>query len=229
MPKKKFLGVIPARAGSKRIIHKNTVDLCGKPLIAWTVDAALKSRHIDHIAVSTDDQKVIDICRAYPVQVIRRPEFLASDDSKTIDAILHTIENITDDYEYVILLQPTSPLRTARHIDEAIELLNAKKADGVVSVTKAEHSPLWMNTLPEDKSMAGFLSDEIKNKRSQDLPVYYQLNGSIFIAKTSALIKEKSFFLKDNIYAYEMENQVSVDIDTKTDLKFTRVLAEENM
>jgi CMP-N-acetylneuraminic acid synthetase len=115
------------------------------------------------------------------------------------------------------LLQPTSPLRDARHIDEAIELLDEKDADAIVSVCEMEHSPLWSNSLNESLSMQGFLKDEVLNKRSQDLETYYRLNGAIYICKIEKLLEEKSFLLKNNIFAYVMSRERSIDIDEKID------------
>jgi len=123
-----------------------------------------------------------------------------------------------------VLLQPTSPLRNEKHIDEAIELLEKKKADAVISVCETDHSPLWSNTLPEDLNMSNFLRDEIKNKRSQDLPKFYRLNGAIYICKTDKFLEEKTFFIKNNIYAYIMDRKSSIDIDDEIDFKLAKVL-----
>lgn len=125
------------------------------------------------------------------------------------------------------MLQPTSPLRSSQQIDEAIQLLESKSADAIVSVTETEHSPLWANTLPEDDSMTGFLSDNLLNTRSQDLPLYYRLNGAVYICKTHNLLEQESFFIKDNIYAYVMSQKSSVDIDTMMDFKWAEFLLNE--
>jgi CMP-N,N'-diacetyllegionaminic acid synthase len=125
------------------------------------------------------------------------------------------------------LLQPTSPLRTTKHLQEAILLLEEKQADAVISVCETEHSPLWANTLPVDKSMQGFLREELLNIRSQDLPTYYRLNGAIYICKTNKLLEAESFFLKENIYAYLMDIKSSVDIDTEIDFKWAEFLIGE--
>ncbi len=117
---------------------------------------------------------------------------------------------------YTVLLKPTSPLRTVRHIDEAVEFFRKQEADAVVSVCEAEHSPLWCNTLPKDNSFVGFLP-KIAESRSQDLPQYYRLNGAIYICNTKKLLEVKSFFLTDNIFAYIMDAEDSVDIDNPVD------------
>lgn len=143
---------------------------------------------------------------------------MANDTATSFDAIKHTIENV-ERYDYIILLQPTSPLRNNKYIDDAIEMLSEKNADAVVSVCEMDHSPLWSNTLDDSLSMNGFINDEILNKRSQDLETYYRLNGAIYICETNKLLENKSFFLKNNIFAYKMDRESSIDIDEEIDFK----------
>ena len=219
---KTFLAIIPARGGSKRLPRKNVLDLAGKPLIAWTIEAGLKSKYIDKVIVSSDDDKILDIAEQYGSETIKRPNELASDISTSFDAIKHTINNL-EKYDYTLLLQPTSPLRTAEQIDKAIELLHEKSADAVVSVCEMDHSPLWANTLPEDGNMRHFIKDELKNKRSQDLETYYRLNGAIYICDTDELLGAKSFLLDENIFAYKMNRESSVDIDEEIDFKIAEM------
>lgn len=222
---KTFLAIIPARGGSKRLPRKNVLDLCGKHLIAYTIEAALKSKNINKVIVSSDDEEILDISKKFGADILKRPYELANDTATTFDAIKHTIDNF-EKYDYIVLLQPTSPLRNEKHIDEAIELLEKKKADAIVSVCEMEHSPLWSNTLPNDGNMNNFLKDEILNKRSQDLDKFYRLNGAIYICKTEKLIENKSFLLKDNIFAYIMNRENSVDIDEEIDFKIAEVLID---
>jgi len=213
---KSFLAIIPARGGSKRLPRKNILDLNDKPLITYSIEAGLNSKYIDKVIVSSDDNEILDISKNYGALTIKRPAELASDTATTFDAIEHTIENI-DRYDYVVLLQPTSPLRDENHIDEAIELLDEKEANAIVGVCEMEHSPLWSNTLDNSLSMQGFLRDEVLNKRSQDLEKYYRLNGAIYICKTEMLLQERTFLLKNSIFAYIMSRESSVDIDEKID------------
>ena len=222
---KSFLVIIPARGGSKRLPRKNVLDLCGKPLIAWSIEAGLNSKYIDKVVVSSDDDEFLEISKKFGAETIKRPEKLASDTATTFDTIKHTIDNL-EKYDYIVLLQPTSPLRNEKHINEAIELLENKNADAVVSVCEMDHSPLWSNTLPEDGKMNNFLRDEILNKRSQDLDKYYRLNGAIYICKTDKLLENRGFFLKDNIFAYMMDRKSSIDIDEEIDFKMANMLAE---
>jgi len=213
-----FLAIIPARGGSKRLPRKNILDLNGKPLISYSIEAGLNSKYIDNVIVSSDDDEILSIAKKFKAKTIKRPDVLASDTATSFDAIRHTIDN-SDKYDYIILLQPTSPLRTVKHIDEAIELLEEKNADAIVSVCEMDHSPLWSNTLDESLSMNSFLRDEVLNKRSQELETFYRLNGAIYICKTERLLDEKSFFLNDNIFAYKMDRESSVDIDEEIDFK----------
>ena len=225
---KTFLAIIPARGGSKRLPRKNILELAEKPLIAWTIEAAIKSNIIDKIIVTSDDDEILNISKEYGSEIIKRPKYLSSDTATSFDAIKHTIEN-TEEYDYIILLQPTSPLRTEKHIIEAIELLEDKNAKAVVSVCEMDHSPLWSNTLPKDLNMNGFLRDEILNKRSQDLEEYYRLNGAIYICKTNKLLENKGFFLKENIYAYKMDRESSIDIDEEIDFIIAKSIKERNI
>lgn len=222
---KTFLAIIPARGGSKRLPRKNLLDLNGKALITWSIEAGLKSKFIDKVIVSSDDDEILRISQDCGSSIIKRPVDLASDTSTTFDAIEHTILNTTK-YDYIILLQPTSPMRDETNIDESIRLLFNKKADAIVSVCEMDHSPLWSNTLPTDNSMNDFLRDEIKNKRSQDLDSYYRLNGAIYICKTKRLIESKSFLIKDKIFAYQMSRERSIDIDEEIDFKIAKILME---
>lgn len=220
---KTFLAIIPARGGSKRLPRKNILNLEEKPLIAYSIEAALRSKYIDCVVVSSDDNEILEVSQKFGAMVLKRPDFLATDTSSTFDAIKHTIENYKN-YDYIVLLQPTSPLRTTKHIDEAIELLDSKGADAIVSVTEMEHSPLWSNTLDENGNMGHFIRDEIKNKRSQDLEPYYRINGAIYMCQKDRLLSEKSFFIKDNIFAYKMNRESSIDIDEKIDFTYVKFL-----
>jgi CMP-N,N'-diacetyllegionaminic acid synthase len=222
---KTFLAIIPARGGSKRLPRKNVLDLCGKPLIAYSIEAGLKSKYIDKVIVTSDDEEILSISKRYGADIIVRPDELSNDTATTFDAIKHTIEN-TNKYDYLVLLQPTSPLRTQKHINEAIELLEAKNADAVISVCEMEHSPLWSNTLNEDLDMSNFLKEEVLNKRGQDLDKYFRLNGAIYICKMDKILNNKGFFLKENIYAYKMNKKDSIDIDDEFDFELAYLCLE---
>jgi CMP-N-acetylneuraminic acid synthetase len=229
---KRLLAVIPARGGSKRLSRKNVLDLAGKPLIAWTIEAALGSKYIDRVIVSTDDDEIAEVSKDFGADVpFMRPTEYATDEATSVDVVLQLLEQLevqNEQYEYIILLQPTSPLRTTENINESIELLIKRRSDGVVSVCEAEHSPFWSNILPDDDSLSGFLDESIINKRSQDLEKFYRLNGAIYLCNSKRLMQEKTFFLKDDIYAFKMSREVSIDIDTGIDLDLARLIKNGN-
>ena len=220
---KSFLAVIPARGGSKRLPKKNVLDLNGKPLIEWSIEAGLKSKYIDKVVVTSDDAETLGIAESSGVLAINRPVELASDTATTFDAIKHTINNV-DNYDYIVLLQPTSPLRTAQHIDEAIEALFEKYADAIVSVCEVDHSPLWSNILPEDGCMDGFLPKKAEGKRSQELEKYYRINGAIYILKKDKLLKDRCINTNGNVFSYLMDRRSSIDIDEGLDLDMCRLI-----
>lgn len=222
---KTILAVITARGGSKRLPNKNILDLCGKPLIAWTIEEAKKSKYIDKLIVSTDSIEIAEVCKKYNADVpFMRPKELAGDKADSIAVLKHAIEFYDNHYDYIMLLQPTSPLRIVDDIDSLIESLT-NKVEAVVSVTEVEHSPLWSNVLPKDLSMANFLREEVKNKRSQDLPTYYRLNGAIYLAEINYLKKENGFLgVKTN--AFIMPKKRSIDIDDTLDFQLASFLIE---
>lgn len=221
---KKILAIIPARGGSKRLPRKNVLSIAGKPLISWSIEAAKNSKYIDKIKVSTDNVEIAAVAQEFGVPTpFLRPEELASDTATTLSVILHELNNSVEDVDIVIVLQPTSPLRTTRHIDEAIELFEQNIAVSVVSVTECEHSPLWTNTLPKNRSMYNFITPE-KLKRSQDLDTYFRLNGAIYIYDVSTLIERNAIFYCKDTYAYVMGSEFSVDIDNYQDFKLAEFL-----
>jgi len=215
---KKIYAFIPARGGSKRIPQKNTHLLAGKSLIQYTLDSALKSSQIDTIVVSTDDPDVETISNQNDIKVLKRPPELAQDNSPTIEAILHFLDNyneIIQDRDIIILLQPTSPLRTKHHIDEALDLFRSKQCDSVVSVTQPEHSPYWCQKITND--ILTPLFSEYLNTRSQDLPETFIPNGALYIASVKTLKKYKTYYCPKTI-PYIMDRENSKDIDEPIDL-----------
>lgn len=214
---KKILGVIPARGGSKEVPRKNIREVRGKPLIAYTISAARCSRLLDRLVVSSEDQEILAIANACGAETLLRPQELAMDDSPGIDTVLHSIKAYQG-YDYVILLQPTSPMRSTRDIDAAIRLCSALKAPACVSVCKAESSPFWMFFIDTGMKMTPLIAGPIPDHR-HELPTVYKLNGAIYIAEVNWL-EVKRDFIADETIAYVMPNDRSVDIDTETDLQF---------
>lgn len=212
------LGLITARGGSKGLPRKNLLTARGKPLIAWTIEAALQSSVIDHIVVSSDDDEIIETARVWGCSVsLRRPAELASDSATSIDVVLHTLEKLPG-YRHVILLQPTSPQRTAADIDAAFSLMQSVGAPSCVSVCEAEQSPYWMYRLKKDRKLERLLSEEHSTTRRQDLPPIYVLNGAIYIASVSWLQRSRSF-LGEGCIAYQMSKERSLDIDDAEDFE----------
>ncbi len=226
MIKPKTIAIIPARAGSKRVPNKNLKCLMGKPLIAWTIESALRSSLIQGVCVSSDSQRILDVARELGAQPIERPSELATDTACTDAVIFHAIDQLKlDDTDLVILLQPTSPLRALEDINGALALFDDSYVDGVVSVCECEHSPLWSNTLSPNGSMKGFISGDLLSTRSQDLPTYFRLNGAIFSYRVGAYKQNGGRFYNDKTYAYRMSSIRSVDIDVEDDFEYANYLA----
>ena len=228
---KSVLAIIPARGGSKGLPGKNIKELCDKPLIAWTIEQAKSCSDINRIVVSTDDREIAEVAEKYGAEVpFIRPAELANDIATSIDVIFHAINWLKEykDYrpEYILLLQPTSPLRTREDIDGAIRMLKEKKAQAVVSVCETDHHPWGSNILPEDGNMKDFIRPDILNKRRQDLPVFHELNGAIYLADTDYL-HEYNGFLGPDTFAYKMSKERSVDIDSDLDFKLVILLLQE--
>ena len=227
----KILAIIPARGGSVRLPGKNIKMLGGKPLIEWSIDVAREVSSIDKIFVSTDCVDIANVCIQAGLDVpVLRPKNLASDKSSTIDGVKHAIEYLKDRgeiYDYALILQPTSPLRSADHVRQAIDMVSSKHADAIISVCKCEHSPLWTNTLPDDFSMINFLETEFKNLPSQELPIYYRLNGAIFLVNINRLYEEETFLLSRNSYAIEMDAMSSIDIDNEIDFLLAETIINQ--
>jgi len=223
---KKVIAVIPARGGSKRLPGKNIRQLGDKPLIAWSIEAAKTSKYIDRVIISTDCEDIANIAQRYGGDVpFLRPQELSGDTAGSNGVILHALEHIDESFDYVVLLQPTSPLRKAEDIDILLESFD-EKTEGVVSVCPCEHSPLWANTLPDDMTMGNFFPESVIGKRSQDLPDYYRLNGSIYAFRVDSFVENKGIFYSDKVKAYNMPVERSVDIDTIVDFHIAEVLLE---
>ena len=215
---KQVLGVILARGGSKGLPRKNVRNLAGKPLIAWTIEAGLASVHIDRLILSSDDEEIMRVAEACGCDVpFRRPDALAEDETSSIDALLHALRQVSG-YEYVVLLQPTSPLRTADDIDACIEKMHESGAPAGVSVTKTDKPPQWMYTLQGDHRLAPVLPEEERVTRRQDAAPTYVLNGAVYVANTNWLVKHKSF-MHDKTVAHVMPSGRSIDIDDEVDLR----------
>jgi CMP-N,N'-diacetyllegionaminic acid synthase len=220
--KSPYIAIIPARGGSKRLPGKNLLLIGGKPLIGWTIEAAIESGVFDRVVVSTDSWEIAVMAAQFGAEVpFMRPEELALDSTPTIDVLIHAARELTGAQEirwtHLACLQPTSPLRTAQNIREAVQLLTEKNADAIVSVCRSTHSPLWSNTLPESLSLDGFIPESVQKTPSQQLPAYYRLNGALYFCDIRRMLEEQTLFLKTGAYAYVMNRKDSIDIDDKVD------------
>lgn len=221
------IAIIPARGGSKRLPGKNIKPLAGKPLIRWTTQAALASGEFDMVIVSTDSQAIADIAMQDAGVIFPglRPAELASDTATTNDVISHVVQWVEEHHsmvDMVAILQPTSPLRTAQQIKEAVALYKNKKATAVVSVCELEHPIQYCNRLPEDHSLNYFITPSV-NKRSQELEPFYRLNGAIYLFDRQH-VGDLSGIYCENSYAYLMDKKSSVDIDDEFDFILAEVI-----
>lgn len=226
MKKNKVLAIIPARAGSKGIKDKNIIDLNGKPLIAHSIEAGLKSKYISKVVVSTDGEKIAKIAKDYGAEVpFLRPKHLATDTAKTIDCVIHCIEELKkngEEYDYVVLLQPTQPLRQPWHIDEAFELIIKRNEDSLVSISKVKDHPVLMRTIDKNGYAINLLEGS-STKRRQEFPNFYKVNGAIYINKINENFNYDTSF-NDNKLVYIMEEQYGIDIDDMLDMEIAKLL-----
>lgn len=225
----KNIAIITARSGSKGLKDKNIRILNGKPLIAYTIEAAIKSGMFDEIMVSTDSKEYASVAIKYGAKVpFLRTKKNSDDNASSWDVVKEVVKKYKDmgkEFNTVCMLQPTSPLRIAEDIVNGYKLFNEKKADTVIAVCETQHSPLWSNTLDESNCMKGFISDDILNCPRQKLQQYYRINGALYIRKISTLYNEGNMY-DCNCYAYVMPRERSVDIDTMLDFRIAQAMME---
>ena len=220
------LAVITARGGSKGVPGKNIKNLAGKPLIAWTIQAAAASKLIDRVLVSTDDPEISKVVRSYGVEVpTLRPSKMATDSAPVIPALLHMAEAARDIYDYLVLLQPTSPLRLPTDIDGAIALCDEKGAPACVSVCCSQ-KPFWSYRIGQNGNLEP-LFPEARSQR-QELPPVYQPNGAVYVARLDWLKSTGDFYSTQTI-AFIMPEERSVDIDTRSDFLLADVMMRDNL
>ncbi|MBT5400299.1 acylneuraminate cytidylyltransferase family protein [bacterium] len=221
---KKILSIIPARGGSKGVPRKNTADLNGKPLIAWSIEASINSKYITKTVVSSDDEEILSISKKYGAEIIRRPGDLARDDSSSEVVVSHAIDFLKlkgEEFDFLVLLQPTSPLRTSDDIDSSFDILFNSNATAVISVYEVDNKILKAFKKNKYGYIEGIANDKYPFMRRQDLPCIYMSNGAIYVIKVDRFIKNNSFFTSKTI-PYEMSGTNSMDIDTKEDLEEIR-------
>ena len=224
----KNLAIIPARSGSKGLKDKNIKLLNGKPLMAYSIEAALESKKFDEVMVSTDSPKYADIAKEFGATVpFLRSERTSSDTASSWDMVkevLSCYEELGKNFDTVCLLQPTSPLRNAVDIQEAYKLYEERASVAVLSVCEMEHTPLWSNVLPDDLSLNGFIRTDLGTRR-QDNDTYYRVNGAIYITSVEQLYKDSNLY-REGSFAYIMPRERSVDIDTMLDFSYAEFMLD---
>jgi len=223
---KKVLAVVTARGGSKGLPRKNVLNLAGKPLIAWTIEAAKKSRYIDKAVLSSEDEEIIETASKYELDVpFVRPKELAQDTSSTVDVLLHAMGQLGR-YDYLVVLQPTSPLRKAEDIDACIEMCEKHQINSCVSVCETEKPPFWTYYLDKDTVLKPVVPTEAKANRRQDLPKTYVLNGAVYVVNSEVFLANREFIYPDT-RAVVMPRERSVDIDSRIDFDFAELLLKK--
>ncbi len=227
---KKILAIIPARGGSKGLPGKNIKELCGKPLIAWSIEQAKASKYIDEIFVSTDSREITDVAEQFGIYVpFLRPEELAKDTSPSSEFITHTIEYFRNkgvEYDYILLLEPTSPLRDIEDIDNGIKILiNNKNAKSIVGVCKSEEThPAFLVNISKNGFLKPYL-DKMTVKRRQDLDDIFFFEGSLYISDVSYFLKEQTFYHSKTL-PFIFEKYKSFEVDDLVDFYIIEKLME---
>jgi len=223
---KKILAIIPARGGSKGLPKKNIKILGGKPLIALTIEAALSSGVLNRVIISTEDEEIRDISKKYGGEVLLRPKELAGDGVVLHRVIEHVILHLRKNENYkpdvVVLLQPTSPLRTAEDINQALEIFLSNECESVIGVYEPSHPLHWSFKQGKKHLKAAFGIEHFRKQR-QDLPKFYIPNGSIFISTLENLLKYESFYTK-KVLPYVMSAEKSVDVNNEVEFMLAELL-----
>ncbi len=220
-----FLAIIPARGGSKGLPRKNIRMLAGLPLIAHSIQAALGCPFVTRCAVTTDDLEIAETARMHGAEVVIRPSELATDSAPTHTAVSHALDALADGAalpDGLVLLQPTSPLRTACHLTECLGAYRASDAASTVSVTEAEHHPLKSLTIEAGRLQPLFGADHLERPR-QDLPRAYRPNGAIYALGITRFLETRAFFVPP-VLPFEMPPEAGIDIDGPLDLALAELL-----
>lgn len=225
----KVMGLIPARGGSKGVAGKNMKMLAGCPLIDYTILAALQSNHIDCVYVSSDDPAILRHATAMGATGLVRPDEFATDTASAVGVVGHFIDTLPNslvkDDPFIVYLQPTSPLRTARHIDDAFEQMLSANAQSLMSVSETEKSPFKMFTLDAKGRLQALFDEKLSNSRRQDLPAVFAPNGAIYVFRVSEF-KARGGFPSNGSIPYVMNANVSLDIDTEDDFHCAEMILE---
>jgi CMP-N,N'-diacetyllegionaminic acid synthase len=224
---KSVLALIPARGGSKGVPGKNIRPAGGKPLIAWTIEAARASRYVDRVILSSDDPAISAVAGEFGCEVpFMRPAEFATDEAESMDVVRHALKSLPHRYDYLVLLQPTSPLRRAEDIDGALERCLRGAALTCVSVCEPDKSPYWMMTMTADGLVRPLFPPNEMPSRRQDAPLFFALNGAVYVAPTDHLAAGGGFLTAATV-GYVMPKDRSFDIDTELDLRLADFLLTE--
>ncbi|MFT7303114.1 MAG: CMP-N,N'-diacetyllegionaminic acid synthase [Akkermansiaceae bacterium] len=227
-----ILALIPARGGSKGLPGKNIKEFCGEPLLAWSIQAAKEAlAPISRIVVSSEDEEILRVAKDSGAHCpFARPSELATDTVSGLDPVLHALDWLAEneDYhpEWLLLLQPTSPLRTAADIDAAYQLALDHDAESVLGVTEAQSHPMWTKTIEGDGKLRDFIDQKEALGIRQELPPVFVINGAIYLIRVGALVRNRSFS-SDETVAYRMPPERSWDIDTELDFKIAAFLKND--
>jgi len=226
---KKIIALIPARGGSKGLPRKNIALLNGKPLISYSIQSALNTNLVSRVIVSTEDAEIAETSRKYGAEVMDRPRELAQDDTPTMSVVIWTLNQLEANGYFadaIVLLQPTTPLRTSHDIDAAAKLFFESDCESVVSICEMEHSPYWSFKV-ENGFISSLLGKEHLSIRRQDLPKVYLPNGALFISSPKVLLRTKSFYT-DRTMPYIMPSERSIDIDSEKDLLLAEIMLRKS-
>ncbi len=213
------VALITARGGSKGLPRKNVLPLCGKPLIAWTIEAALRATSVDRVVLSSDDDEISSIAARFGCEVLfKRPAELASDTASSMDVVRHALAQLTD-AQMIVLLQPTSPLRTHADIDAAVSRVRTGDAPACVSVCEVSESPYWMYRIGKQGQIQPLMPTHLPPQRRQDLEPIYRLNGAVYVAQSAWLLQNGGFVSAQTV-AHCMPASRSIDIDTAADFEW---------
>jgi CMP-N,N'-diacetyllegionaminic acid synthase len=218
--KNRITALIPARGGSKGLPKKNIIDLSGKPLIAWSIEASIGSKYIDRTIVSSENEEILRISQLYGASILSRPDELSQDETSTTDVIIHAINSLKGtEYEtdIIVLLQPTSPLRSYFHIDRAFDVFFQSNATALVSVCEIDNKILKAFKMSKDGYLSPISDEKFVFSRRQELPDTFISNGAIYIVKVNEFMKKNSL-LTDKTIMFKMDKKTSIDIDTADDL-----------
>lgn len=232
---KTFLAIIPARSGSKGLPNKNIKNLCGKPLMAWSIEAGLQSRYIDEVVVSTDSEEYAKIAREYGAQIpFLRPMELSLDTSTTFDSIKHTIDfyksQLNKTFDYIVLLEPTSPLREVKDIDQAIEMLFLNQnVEAIVGICKTEsQNPAFLINLTHTNIIEGYTNKNFKPIRRQEIEDVYFFEGTIYISKTETLLQKQNFYHHKTM-GYIVPKWKSLEVDDEDDFFMIETMMKKHI